>query len=157
MSKYEPLSAFLSRAPGRELPMRFEEIEAVLGFDLPASARSHAAWWSNSHHNPAVSAWRKAGWSTSRVDLGSQRLVFVREGSDAPRRELRISLDALGARTRQMLEEQATDGDLSAAAARLLDAEASRSKLRLLERFARKSPKLASDSTALIREDRDAR
>jgi hypothetical protein len=79
MSKYEPLSAHLARATGR-LELSFEEIERVLGFALPASARSYPAWWSNSGgtHVQAQS-WMSAGFRTENVDLVRERVSFVPE------------------------------------------------------------------------------
>src|SRR5512142_3497768 len=80
MSKYEPLQRYLAQQPGREAPMTFKEIEVILGFKLPASARAHRPWWSNNvgtHVNAA--AWRRAGWRTARVDLASEKVTFVRE------------------------------------------------------------------------------
>ena len=80
MSKYDPLKEKLLAAHGAELPMRFDEIERVLGFALPASARQYPAWWSNNvGTHVGARAWREAGWKTSRVDLGSEKVVFVRE------------------------------------------------------------------------------
>src|SRR5258708_38249983 len=79
MSKYDPLRDFLKARPASEAPMSFPEVEEVLGFELPPSARQHPAWWSNNvgtHVN--ARAWREAGWKTSRVDLGSERVTFLR-------------------------------------------------------------------------------
>lgn len=49
----------------------FGEIEAIMDFELPASARLHRPWWSNqtggSGHSQAF-AWGAAGWETAEVD-----------------------------------------------------------------------------------------
>ena len=59
--------------------MGFREIEDVLGFALPASARSYPAWWENDpspgRHS---SAWLLAGWKTEEVDLGGEKVTFRR-------------------------------------------------------------------------------
>ena len=84
MSKYEPLKRHLAGRSNSEVPMTFPEVEAVLGFKLPNSARSYPAWWANSggtHVNAA--AWREAGWKTSRVDVEGERVTFVREPEPA--------------------------------------------------------------------------
>ena len=47
MSKYDPLQKHLESVPLTQVAMTFREIEAVLGFELPASSRRHRAWWSN--------------------------------------------------------------------------------------------------------------
>ncbi len=79
MSKYEPLSAYLLSHYGDEVPMTFVQIERVLGFGLPPSARKHRPWWSNNAENSAMTkVWLGAGFRTERVDLAGERLVFIR-------------------------------------------------------------------------------
>ena len=77
--KYEPLKHYLEAAGEAEVSVSFEQIEQILGAALPASARKHAAWWSNSpagHVN--ARAWLGAGYLSAQVDLAGERLVFVR-------------------------------------------------------------------------------
>lgn len=77
MSKYEPLTQFLSTQRAQEVPMSFSEIERVLGFRLPEKASGIRAWWSNNPSNNVMTkAWLAAGFITERVDMGSRRLVF---------------------------------------------------------------------------------
>ena len=79
-SKYQPLEDHLRLTGARNIPMTFEEIEAVLGTDLPASARKYRPWWSNNPSNSSIThAWLSAGYRTTQVELGHERLVFVRE------------------------------------------------------------------------------
>ena len=81
MSKYEPLRARLSAESMSFVPMKFSEIEALLGFPLPSSARSHRAWWSNNPSNNVMTkAWLAAGFETESVDLAGERLMFRRTG-----------------------------------------------------------------------------
>ena len=64
----------------------FGEIEAILGFRLPDSARLYRPWWSNSKHGSGHShalAWQAAGWRTREVDIEAETLVFAR-GEGAP-------------------------------------------------------------------------
>ncbi|HZZ88536.1 MAG TPA: hypothetical protein VFE13_09410, partial [Caulobacteraceae bacterium] len=83
-SKYQPLGRYLSGQDVDELPLTFQEVERVLGFALPPSARAYPAWWSNNRGtNVAVKSWRDAGWRTSRVDVPRQRVTFVRESARA--------------------------------------------------------------------------
>jgi len=78
VGKYEPLKAFLQGRPGSHIPMRFSEIEQLLGFALPNSKR-YPAWWSNSPtNNPMTKVWLEAGFMTESVDIPAQRLVFRR-------------------------------------------------------------------------------
>lgn len=84
MSKYEPLTQFLSAQRASEVPMSFAEIERVLGFCLPKKASGIRAWWSNNASNNVMTkAWLAAGYVTERVDMGSRRLVF-RKSASAP-------------------------------------------------------------------------
>ena len=60
MSKYDPLLHHLERSHG-EVELAFADIEAIVGFPLPASARRHPAWWSNSGGTHVQSAaWQSA-------------------------------------------------------------------------------------------------
>lgn len=77
--KYAPLFSHLQARDADRWRAAFEEIEAVLGLPLPASARRHNAWWSNGGHRHADS-WGDAGFRTSAVDLAGGRVTFVREG-----------------------------------------------------------------------------
>ena len=76
--KYAPLYRYLSVRPGSPWRTTFVEIEAILGFDLPDSARLYRPWWSNQKrdggHSHAL-AWRAAGWKTRQVDLEAETLV----------------------------------------------------------------------------------
>jgi YD repeat-containing protein len=79
MGKYEPLADHLRKLTQRRLPMKFEEIEEVLGFSLPPSSRKHRAWWSNNPSNNVMTyAWIDAGYRTEDVDIEQRKLVFRR-------------------------------------------------------------------------------
>ena len=78
-SKYDPLGDFLILRPKQPVTLRFVEIEAILGFTLPASARKYQAWWANESdgtHSQAR-AWRQASYETRNLGLNSQRVTFV--------------------------------------------------------------------------------
>ena len=94
MSKYEPLTQFLSAQRTQEVPMSFSEIERVLGFRLPEKASGIRAWWSNNASNNVMTkAWLAAGYLTERVDMGSRRLVF-RKSTQGPTSESATSIPA---------------------------------------------------------------
>lgn len=82
--KYAPLHHHLVELVGhaREWRATFREIEKILGFKLPDSARIHRPWWANQGerggHSHAL-AWEMAGWKTSQVDMAEESLVFVRD------------------------------------------------------------------------------
>ena len=79
--KYAPLFRHLASLTGSDWPVSFAELEAILGFDLPDSARLYRPWWSNQKrgagHSHAL-AWYAAGWKTRSVDLEAETLVFER-------------------------------------------------------------------------------
>ena len=80
--KYNRLHDHLMSRAGNEWQATFGEIEKIIGFRLPTSARVHRPWWSNQGeqggHSHAL-AWEMAGWKTSVVDMSKERLIFVRE------------------------------------------------------------------------------
>ncbi len=79
--KYAPLYRHLSELAEPRWRASFVEIETILGFSLPDSARIHRPWWANpgagGGHSHAL-AWQAAGWRTRLVDLGAEELVFER-------------------------------------------------------------------------------
>ena len=79
MGKYEPLIEHLKSNSQSEVPMTFNEIEKVIGRELPRSANQYRAWWSNNPMNSVLTkAWLEAGWKTEQVDMEARKLVFRR-------------------------------------------------------------------------------
>jgi len=82
MSKYAALATYLeSNYRGIPVHLGFNEIEKVLGFELPSSARSHRAWWANEtrgSHSHAQYGWIAAGFEVGRVDFRSEQASFQR-------------------------------------------------------------------------------
>ena len=79
--KYHRLYMYLSGLQAGDWRASFSEIELILGFDLPASARRHRPWWANQGSGGGHSharAWVVAGWETAEVDMGSETLLFRR-------------------------------------------------------------------------------
>ncbi|MDB5540418.1 MAG: hypothetical protein JWQ89_2145 [Devosia sp.] len=77
MSKYDGLFRHLSRSTGT-IEVTFEDVEEILGFPLPVSARRYAAWWSNSGGTHVqAGAWMAAGYRTENVDVGLGKVRFV--------------------------------------------------------------------------------
>ena len=85
-------SLFKSLAIRRDYEWRttFRELEEILGFDLPASARRHRPWWGNmengGEHCHSL-AWTAAGWKISSVDMAAETLVFIRPKPQVKTRE----------------------------------------------------------------------
>ncbi len=80
--KYRRLYAHLCGRRSREWSASFADVEAVLGFQLPFSARMHRPWWANQSrgngHSHAL-AWITAGWETAQVDMEAETLLFRRK------------------------------------------------------------------------------
>lgn len=74
--KYESLGRYLGALQSNRWSATFRDVEAVLGFALPASARKYAAWWSNDESHSHASVWMNAGWRTSDVDVRQGNVVF---------------------------------------------------------------------------------
>lgn len=175
MSKYGPLRVHLSLALGDEITMSFAEIEDVLGFTLPPSARRHPAWWSNNvgtHVNAA--AWRSAGWKTAQVNVPGERVTFVREkvmsgvgvaegatpfAMDADARSLASAalLRALSPGARRVVDDwrEARGVDAFDAVVEALDALGKSRQKQLVESLPMARMPPGHDSVALIREDRE--
>lgn len=82
--KYWPLFRHLMAVQGKQWPVTFKEIEAILGFPLPASARKYLMWWANEDETHSQArAWRAAGWGAYDVDLRGETLVFERSAPSA--------------------------------------------------------------------------
>jgi CBS domain-containing protein len=80
-SRYARLAIWLSKQPGRtkEVPLKFDDIESIIGGELPPSARQHRAWWANDAVAHVQSKqWLDAGWRVSYISLSEQRVRFVR-------------------------------------------------------------------------------
>ena len=78
--KYARLFRHLSTLDVSRWRATFSDMESILGFTLPDSARIHRPWWSNRSnggHSHAL-AWQAAGWRTSAVDLHAEPLGFER-------------------------------------------------------------------------------
>ncbi|MCE2456516.1 MAG: hypothetical protein J4G14_01700 [Dehalococcoidia bacterium] len=91
--KYKRLYRHLCALEVQEWRTTFGEIELVIGFELPPSARLHRPWWGNqrgsSGHSHAL-AWSVAGWETAEIDMDAETLLFRRTH---PRPVRNLSLD----------------------------------------------------------------
>lgn len=79
MAKYDPLLEHLRRlSRDDEHTVTFGQIERILGFGLPKSARTHQAWWANEKDGRHVqaNAWLDARWHTKDLDLEAGRVTF---------------------------------------------------------------------------------
>lgn len=80
MTKYSTLGHRLAAKGLARVTLTFEEVESLLGFSLPRSARLYPAWWANvtggSHSH--AQGWLAAGFETRDLDLGRRKITFVR-------------------------------------------------------------------------------
>jgi hypothetical protein len=86
--KYNALHTYLLGLDKTEWRARFAEIEKILGFALPSSARNYAAWWANTADgsHPHSAAWTAAGWRTSNLNLTGETVWFTRYRAGESRR-----------------------------------------------------------------------
>ena len=77
-TKYWLLTRYLENCGKNELSLTFEEIEGILGFELPQSARDHAVNWSNTKTLRLPLAWLNAGYRTHNVNLFEGKVHFTK-------------------------------------------------------------------------------
>ena len=81
MDKYSALHNHLLNLEKDNWKAEFSEIEKLLGFKLPKSARHYPAWWANNRQNSRhTKAWLDAGWQAGDVNFGSETVMFYRHG-----------------------------------------------------------------------------
>ncbi len=79
--RYATLADWLQSQPGKrdQIQLTFDEIEAIIGAELPASARNHRAWWANDAVGHTHSQlWLDAGWRTTYINLTEGKVTFSR-------------------------------------------------------------------------------
>jgi hypothetical protein len=80
--KYVPLEEWFRKQPATatRIKMTFDQVEAILGTPLPASATKLATWWTNvppkiqSHRM----AWLNNGWRVTEFDQQARWVRFIR-------------------------------------------------------------------------------
>lgn len=78
-SKYDPLKKYLLEADRGAFQMSFSDIERVLGFPLPNSARRHDAWWRDESAGTThvqAKAWLEARRRVERLDRSAGIVGF---------------------------------------------------------------------------------
>ncbi len=92
MSKYARLGRHLEESGMESVRLSFAEIERILGFSLPGSARSYRAWWANEargSHSHAKYGWMAGGYRVLSLRLEAEHVTFVKE--DRGRRSHRLA------------------------------------------------------------------
>lgn len=78
-SKYAPLGEYLQSIHGNQDQIRlsFEEIEEIIGDELPPSAYQHRTWWANDTVGHVQSKhWLNAGWKAGYRNMTSHEVTF---------------------------------------------------------------------------------
>lgn len=85
LTKYGPLFQYLNNLAKDYWEASFADIERILAFPLPKSARDHQAWWSGKKAGTHIQkkAWLDAGWKVVSVDLAKGLISFQRVGGKA--------------------------------------------------------------------------
>lgn len=80
LRKYKPLQAHLERRKGRPEMLSFEDIEEIIGKQLPKSAVVHRSFWANDNQeeNGPARAWTRAGYRVAYVDREQKVVRFER-------------------------------------------------------------------------------
>lgn len=80
LRKYRPLQAHLERRHGRPEMLTFEDIEGIIGKELPLSATKHRSFWSNDNRaeGAAAHAWSRAGYRVAYLDRDQKVVRFER-------------------------------------------------------------------------------
>ena len=87
MSKYDPFREYLSVkvSDERELRVSFDDIESILGNELPKTARVDRTWWANTIRSNHAKSWLTLGWKVDKVNLAQGVILFTRMiGTEAP-------------------------------------------------------------------------
>ncbi len=74
--KYRRLTELLTSANGKPVCVSFAELERVIGFSLPDSAREHRAFWANTTTHSIALSWLSVGYKTVDVDIEKEIVVF---------------------------------------------------------------------------------
>lgn len=77
--KYGWFAVWLLNQSADTIPITFREIEEILGFQLPESARHYNAYWSGGQPGGTIgNVITDAGWRATQVDVRGERTTLVR-------------------------------------------------------------------------------
>jgi len=81
MSKYDPVYKWLDAKSSGDIwsfSTTFGQIERILGFEFPNSARTTPQWWENDGAHEQGVAWINAGFETRNLNLARESVEFER-------------------------------------------------------------------------------
>jgi len=80
-SRYAPLAIWLQSQSANQdrVQHRFQDIEEIIGGELPASARTHRSWWANDSVGHVQSQqWLEVGWRVAQINMTEEKVTFAR-------------------------------------------------------------------------------
>jgi hypothetical protein len=79
-SRYDGLRVYLEQQTEPVVRLSFQQVERIIGGQLPASARRYRPWWANEKAGTHVHArsWLDAGRRTANVDLNGSTVEFIK-------------------------------------------------------------------------------
>jgi len=80
-SRYAPLAIWLQNHPpdDNSTQLTFEQVEEIIGGELPKSAYSHRAWWANDSVGHVQSQqWLEVGWKVNSINMSEKVVRFAR-------------------------------------------------------------------------------
>jgi len=74
--KYRLLSDYLHNSEEIRVSLTFDDIERLLGFKLPPSARKHMAFWANTTSHSIALSWLGVGYEIVEADMKNEVVIF---------------------------------------------------------------------------------
>ena len=81
--KYDSLTEYLRQSGQFSITLSFSQLESILSFKLPPSARKYKEWWSNGNHSHSA-GWMNAGFLVDDFSLTREMVTFRKDGSVVP-------------------------------------------------------------------------
>lgn len=76
--KYRPLAEYIIKSDLTRVVLSYKEIENILGFKLPATARNFKqSFWANTKTHSYASSWLGIGYK-ARVDVNTDKVTFIK-------------------------------------------------------------------------------
>jgi CBS domain-containing protein len=82
-SMYAELATVLLTVSGGEIWLTFEQIEGIIKYSLPESARVHRAWWTNDPSHSHARHWLNVGWRVKNLSEGGVTFSRIKERGEA--------------------------------------------------------------------------
>ena len=105
MSKYSALAKYLFNLQDYEVTLSFNDVEKILGFSLPESAKKLRSWWANDEtHSQYKFGWGAAGYVVCDVNFNLGIVRFRRAAKVVTVPKGHIKAPIIKAKTLRLLE-----------------------------------------------------